>query len=186
MNKVLENPITITRVWRAEIARVTFFIVASVLSPVVSSYFPKTVIAGRLFSIDGYALVLHLPVFWLLPAAVFVLTAIRIYNCRYTIDDDGVESREGILSFRQSITRFRHFDIRSMEVDQTILERILDVGTVEIGTAATGEFEASLDGIGSPKKVQQLLQGIREARLKIDDESEQKHELEPESLVGAL
>ena len=186
MGTVLEHPVTIRRVWRSELGRVLFFVVTAILSTVASGYLPRSVISGRIFSISGTAYSLHLPLFWLLPATILALTVLRIYNSRYIIDEDGVESREGILSFRQSITRFRHLDIRSIEVDQTLLERLLDVGTVEIGTAATGDIEVTFDGIGAPKMIQQLLQGIREARLKIDDASDREDQIQSENLVGAI
>ena len=164
---ILHRPIVITRAWRSELGRVAFFVVTAVAAPFLSFYFPGSIIAGKMFSIGGTSYWLDLPLFWLVPACALFLAVLKIYNARYIIDEDGVESRDGILSLKQTIVRFRHEDIRSVETDQTILDRMLDTGTLYISTAATGDAESTMSGIRSPKKVQSLLQGIREARLKI-------------------
>jgi uncharacterized membrane protein YdbT with pleckstrin-like domain len=61
--------------------------------------------------------------------------------------------------------KVRYEDIVGIETKQTLLERMLNVGDILIGTAATGGVEIQLEGISSPFTVQQVIQDERSRRL---------------------
>ena len=61
----------------------------------------------------------------------------------------------------------RFDDIRSAETDQTILERLLNVGDVEVGTAATSEIEIVFAGVAAPQEVQDMIQRERDRALEM-------------------
>jgi uncharacterized membrane protein YdbT with pleckstrin-like domain len=154
--------IVLFRSWRSECWLLIVFFVTSVLSPVLSSKLTWTVIHGPLFSWGATRVFLALPLFWLIPATVLSLALYRVYNVKYVIDDKGVECWSGILALKQRITRVRFDDIRGVETDQSILGRVLNFGDVELGTAGTGQIEAILRGIVSPKTIQELIQDARD------------------------
>lgn len=158
--------LTIPRVWRSELPRLSLFAVSLVLSVVLSKYIPSSVIFGEFIRVGNVQIMLRLPLFWLVPIGFLIEAAYQIYNVRYQIDREGIICRVGIISFRQSITKIRYEDIRSIESDQTLIERLLNVGDVEIGTAATGHIDVLLKGIGSPLKVRELIQTERERRIR--------------------
>lgn len=158
--------VIIPKVWRSEIKAITLFVILSLLSIYLSNKFPASVIRGPIFEFENYGVYLWLPLWWLIPAVVLILTIIRIYNVRYKVDQRGIEMRLGILSFHQRINRLRFEDIRNIEIEQTIVQRVLNTGRVEVSTAATGTIEIIMEGIAAPNEVRSMLEREREVRQK--------------------
>ncbi len=146
------------KTWRSELYGLLVFAVLIVKGITLSSYFPGSVMSGPLISLGSYEIWLSLPLFWLLPAFWLGMLIVRIYNVRYSADERGLEAITGILSFSQKITRVRYEDVRSLELDQTLLERILDVGELEVGTAGTAGVEMAFEGVGAPFSIKKLIQ----------------------------
>ena len=161
------RPVVVVKTWRSEMGRLDLFAILSVVSWYLSTTFPSSVIEGRILSIGDTNLMLALPLFWFLPAFAAASAIYRVYNVRYVIDSRGIEARVGILSTHQRITRVRFEDIRSVETEQTLMQRLLDIGDVEIGTAATGEIEILFDGVPTPTEVQDMIQTERDRRHKL-------------------
>lgn len=69
----------------------------------------------------------------------------------YVIGPDRVIERHGIIARRVTPLFIHH--IRSTEVNQTILGRLLGYGTVEMSAAGTGTSEARFDRVANPLKV---------------------------------
>ena len=154
----------VPRVWRADIPRLILFFLGCIASIALSYRYPSSVVYGHLFRVGGLSLTLGLPLFWLLPAGILCSSLFYIYDVRYLLDRNGIEARVGRLRLNQRIMRINFEDIRSIETAQSIIGRILDVGRLEIGTAATGAVEVVFDGIGSPKQLQLLIQAERDRR----------------------
>ena len=174
---MFKSELVIPKTWRSEMGLVALFLLLGFICIVLSREFPGTVIVGPLFTLGQWVFVLHLPVLFLFPFSVFVLAAVRIYNVRYVIDARGIEARVGILSLKQHITRVRYEDVRSVETDQTLLDRILNIGNLEVSTAATGMVEIVLQGIANPKEVQDMLQRERETRQRA-----QRHDVQEKKM----
>lgn len=161
---MIDSTILVPKTWRSEIGRLMFFCILCVASVILSEKFPGSIITGELISIGDTTSYLSLPLFSLLPFAALVDIIVRIYNVRYTVDTRGVQARVGILSLRQRIIRVRYEDIRSVETDQTILERMFGIGRIEIATAATGDIEIEFLGIAAPSEVREMIQNERDRR----------------------
>src|SRR5687767_1422910 len=138
---MVKSELVVPKVWRSELKGVALFLFFCVLSKIFSDQFPGSVLTAPVFPIGGRMLELTLPLWWFLPFITLLHTTTKIYDVRYTIDRRGVQSRVGILALNQRITLVRYEDIRSIETEQTLLERMLDIGTVEISTAASGAVE---------------------------------------------
>ena len=164
---MITKDIVIAKTWRSELSRVGLFIVLSIVSIFLTKQFPGSVITGPLFSIGETQVILSLPLFWFLPAYAAFSAIYRIYNVRYSVDGRGIEAKVGILGVYQRIIRVRFEDIRSVETEQTIMERAMNIGNVEIGTAATGDIEIIFDGIAAPSEVQDMIQNERDRRQKL-------------------
>lgn len=156
--------IIIRRVWRSQAVALVVFGLLSVAAIVLSKMFPALVVRGDLLEVSGTKVRLALPLLWFGPALWLGMIVFRIYNVRYVADGRGIEVYDGILSLGQQITRVRYEDIRSIESDQTLLDRLLDIGTVQIGTAASTGVEMHLEGIAAPKSVQEFIQNERDRR----------------------
>ncbi|RMD88144.1 MAG: PH domain-containing protein [Candidatus Dadabacteria bacterium] len=163
---MIDGKITIRRAWRSQIPKLVIYFALCVASIILSRKFPGTIIHGKLFSIGSITIWLRFPLFTLLPLWGLLNVIYPIYDALFTIDGNGVEMRKGILSLRQNIIRVRYEDIRVIEVQQTLLERILNIGAVEVGSAATGKIEIVFDRISSPHELQRAIQAEKDARLK--------------------
>jgi uncharacterized membrane protein YdbT with pleckstrin-like domain len=108
-----------------------------------------------------------LPLFALMPLIAFGDLISRIYDVRFTLSAEGIEARVGIVSLKQTVTRIRFEDIRLIEIDQSLLERFLDVGNVLIGTAATDSIEVYMEGMVAPAEIQRMVQAERDKRQQL-------------------
>lgn len=156
--------IVIPRAWRSQLPTLLVFLVACIAAVYLSYLFPGSVIKGALIPLGNSAVMLRLPLFWLIPAGILLSSIMHIYDVRYSLDARGIEAIEGILWVRKRIVRINYEDIRAIESDQTIIERVLDVGTIEIGTAATGSVEVVISGIASPLHLKRLILEERDRR----------------------
>lgn len=150
------------KTWRSEAYGVVIFAAMIVGGIVMSHRFSGLVIEGPVVTLGTHRIWLSLPILWLIPAWWLVTLIFRVYNVRYSADARGLESVEGVLSFNQTITRVRYGDVRSLELDQTILERILDVGELEVGTAGTAGVEMIFKGVAEPFAIKKLIQSRRD------------------------
>jgi len=171
---MVRSDLVIPKVWRSELWGIALFLFLCVLSVWLSWEFPSTVIAGKLFSFSSLSVVLQLPVLWLAPLMTLMIVMARIYNVRYVIDARGVEALVGRLALEQRITRVRYEDIRSVEIDQSLWDRVLDIGTVLVSTAANAGVEVVLEGIAAPTEVQDMLQRERDSRQRAATQIVQK------------
>jgi membrane protein YdbS with pleckstrin-like domain len=100
----------------------------------------------------------HLFFFWLIIPPMVAWTrrrsvVLRIYPGRITLE-------RGLLckSYRELIVG----DIRSIEIDQGILARIVGIGDLTISTAATVDPDEEIEGIPNPKAVRDLIAAQRQ------------------------
>ncbi len=165
----------IRRVWRSQIGKLALFLISSPLCVWLSEIFPGSVLNGPLFSFSDYRITLDLPVFWFIPAFFAFSAIINVYDVRYLLDTQGLEAKIGILSLNQTTIKLRFEDIRSIDARQTLLDRILGIGAVDIGTAASAGLEMSMIGVSDPLNLQRIIQTERDSvnnrRLKKQDVS---------------
>ena len=129
-------------------------------------YLRFTVVPGELFRIGDTAIYLYLPLLSLLPGFLLTKILFFVYNSKYIIDERGVEAQVGLVSLSLRQPRVRYEDIRGVEPVQNILERLLGIGTVLIGSAAQQDVEIVMTGIPNPRGIQLLIQGERDRRTR--------------------
>lgn len=71
------------------------------------------------------------------------------------VSDIRTTLREGILSKRT--IEVYHSDVRSVEIDQSFLKRIFNVGTVAIASAGTGRQEIVISGMFDPEYIKESI-----------------------------
>ncbi|MDM8565824.1 PH domain-containing protein [Candidatus Halobeggiatoa sp. HSG11] len=100
------------------------------------------------------------PLFGLLPLLFWWL---QVTNTRLTVSNERVAFRRGILS--KNVREVFLSDIRSVEIDQSVVQRIMGTGRVEISSAASSDAEIIIDGIPDAYKVKKIIDEHRR-RLK--------------------
>ena len=166
---MVKGEVVIPKTWRSEVKGLGAFFVLLLVSTILSNQFPGSIISNEFSLLGGSVLKISLPLYWFIPFGTLIFTIGKIYNVRFTVDSRGIKARVGILSWNQRITRVRYEDIRSVETEQTLLERALDIGNVEVATAATGLTEIVFEGVAAPKELQEMIQIERDRRQKARD-----------------
>ena len=88
---------------------------------------------------------------WIILAVWWLIVA----NTRLTATTERITLRTGILS--KNIREIFLSDIRSVQINQRFLQRILGTGHVEIASAASSEAEIQIDGIPNAYKVKKAI-----------------------------
>lgn len=88
----------------------------------------------------------------------FLILGRWIYGryCRlYRVTPDAIEEVVGIVAIQTRRVRLQH--VRSVGLQQTVLGRIFNVGTLEFASAGTGEIDIRFVGIRRPATVRNLI-----------------------------
>jgi uncharacterized membrane protein YdbT with pleckstrin-like domain len=96
---------------------------------------------------------------WGLVAAVVIVGAallvigglIKRIATVYTITNQRLRIKRGILSKKVQQTRIDR--VQNVNTDQSVLERLLRVGTVDFDTAGTDDSDFTFSGVSSPSRV---------------------------------
>jgi uncharacterized membrane protein YdbT with pleckstrin-like domain len=96
---------------------------------------------------------------WGLVAAVAIVGAallvlgglVRRIATVYTITNQRLRIKRGILSKKVQQTRIDR--VQNVNTDQSVLERVLRVGTVDFDTAGTDDSDFTFSGVSSPSRV---------------------------------
>ena len=76
---------------------------------------------------------------------------IRRLATHYTITDRRLHIRRGILSRTEQHTTIDR--VQNVETHQSLLERVLRIGTVAFDTAGTDDSQFAFEGVATPKQV---------------------------------
>jgi uncharacterized membrane protein YdbT with pleckstrin-like domain len=84
-------------------------------------------------------------------ALVVLVGLVRRIATVYTITNQRLRIKRGILSKRIQQTRIDR--VQNVNTDQSVLERLLRVGTVDFDTAGTDDSDFTFAGVSSPSRV---------------------------------
>jgi uncharacterized membrane protein YdbT with pleckstrin-like domain len=84
-------------------------------------------------------------------ALVVLVGFVRRIATVYTITNQRLRIKRGILSKKVQQTRIDR--VQNVNTDQSVLDRILRVGTVDFDTAGTDDSDFTFDGVSSPARV---------------------------------
>jgi uncharacterized membrane protein YdbT with pleckstrin-like domain len=96
-------------------------------------------------------------VFVALVALVVLIGYLRRFSTRYVISDERLWIKRGLLARRTQETRLAR--VQNVNTDQSLLERMLRVGTVDFDTAGsdTPEADFAFRGVNDPSGVAQTV-----------------------------
>lgn len=84
-------------------------------------------------------------------AVVVVVGLVKRIATTYTITDQRLHIRRGIVARRVQETRLDR--VQNVNTSQSVLERILQIGSVDFDTAGGDDFEFAFKGVANPEKV---------------------------------
>lgn len=101
-----------------------------------------------------FCILFFVPLFFIcLPVIIFRIIQLR--TTVYTITSDRVISETGLLNKRKTSVFLS--DIRNVDVNQRLWQRIVKIGTIRISTAGNAGYEITMEGVPEPDKIVQLL-----------------------------
>ena len=89
-------------------------------------------------------------------ALVLLVGLVKRIATTYSITNHRLRIRRGIVSRRVQETRLER--VQNVNSSQSVLERLLQVGTVDFDTAGTGDSDFAFAGVGQPEKVMQAVE----------------------------
>ena len=105
----------------------------------------------------------NLRVVYVVIVAVFVyliaVVVYRRYSWAYTIDSETIESREGLIA--RKVKSIRVQDLRNINVNQSLWQRIMGVGDVEFSSAGGSGIEVAFRGVDKPLEVKAMAQRMQ-------------------------
>ena len=105
----------------------------------------------------------NLRVVYVVVVAVFVylitVVTYRRYSWAYTINSETIESREGLIA--RKVKSIRVQDLRNINVNQTLFQRIVGVGDVEFSSAGGSGIEVTFRGVDDPLQVKAQAQRMQ-------------------------
>lgn len=105
----------------------------------------------------------------LIPLGFFLAILHYRFNNAYELDNTNICRQEGRLSFRFRCPSVRYDDIRGITVHQSFWGRILDYGSIELGTSATGKMELMIEDVRAPNELADLIEILRRKNLVLED-----------------
>jgi uncharacterized membrane protein YdbT with pleckstrin-like domain len=99
----------------------------------------------------------HVQVGWIVAAVAVVFVVVLLAGAlarirtTYTITSQRLTIRRGLLSHELHETRLER--VQNVNSRQSILERLLRVGTVDFDTAGSAEYDFSFRGVANPRQI---------------------------------
>jgi uncharacterized membrane protein YdbT with pleckstrin-like domain len=107
-------------------------------------------VAGAIaYALDGIGLAIGVAV--LVVALVLVTGFIRRFATTYTITDKRLRIKRGIIARHVQQTEIDR--VQNVNTNQSVLERMLQVGTVDFDTAGTDDADFKFAGVEDPEEV---------------------------------
>ena len=100
---------------------------------------------------------------------VILIGFIKRIATTYTITNQRLRIRRGIIARKVQQTRLER--VQNVNTEQSVLERVLQVGTVDFDTAGTTDSDFSFRGVSQPEKVVAAV-----------DEAHREHAADPQGL----
>jgi uncharacterized membrane protein YdbT with pleckstrin-like domain len=107
------------------------------------------VVAAIGYALDGIGLAIGL--FLLIEALVLLAGFIRRFATVYTITTQRLRIKRGIIARHVQQTDIER--VQNVNTHQSVLERFLQVGTVDFDTAGTGDSDFRFAGVEDPNEV---------------------------------
>ncbi len=94
-------------------------------------------------------------------AVVIVAGFLKRMSTSYTITSERLHIRRGLLSRREQQTKLER--VQNVNTEQSFVERILQVGSVDFDTAGTDDSDFTFSGVANPEEIVAAVDGAQRA-----------------------
>ena len=150
---------------RVALPRLLAFVLVCLLVWMIVLAIPASDAAAQLRFRESAALFL-IPLIPLLGAVVLARSVIRCLDSSLEVTPHHVRYVSGRCSLKKKTVEFAYEDILEVEVDQNVVDRLLNLGTISFGTAMRSQPEAVISGLSDPQgKAGIIARRVDNARL---------------------
>ncbi len=110
-------------------------------------------------AIEAQPISLYFVGIWLPFAVIAILY--RHYSWRFTATQDTIETRHGIIA--RNVKSIRVKDLRNVNLNQSVFQRIFGVGDLEFSSAGGAGIEVIFHGVIRPMDLKQQIQRLQES-----------------------
>ncbi|TWU14504.1 Bacterial membrane flanked domain protein [Symmachiella macrocystis] len=90
---------------------------------------------------------------------IYLVWRIKVMFITLQVTTDRCIFQRGLIA--RSTSEVRHDDVRNLQIDQTVLQRILGVGTLAISSSGQDDFEIRAKGIPKPESVVEIIRSYQ-------------------------
>lgn len=141
--------IKFSRSWRSLVWHYFIFLFSLVVGLYVTAYYPGSILVIPLDSISESNQVIRLPVFLLISLFLVARPLVLLFDSHYELTDHHLRVVRGKMSIFRRAQEFAFEDLLGVQVTQSILSRLLNVGVIEVGSK-TSQIQIRMRGIGDP------------------------------------
>lgn len=135
--------------------------------PAMFKYKPISFSLCKILALSGLILPFVIKDFsWIIGGAMFATGALCLFFwwvsnlfITLTITEKRTILQKGF--FSRHISEVFHGNIRNIEIEQTLFQRVFNVGTIRIASAAGSQFEIEISGIKDPMSLKDLVNKYR-------------------------
>ncbi len=151
-----ENHVTMHRSWLSLWPWLLCFFVVSLISIHFSRNVPLSILVVP-FEIFGTTYEAHMPLMGLILAFILARPMFLMYDTNHELRCHHLRTLQGRCSLNRQVVEISYEDMRGVRVEQPLLQRIVDVGTIVVGTAMTDEPKVHLKGIRHPEQFAHMI-----------------------------
>ena len=146
-NKVIH----LKRNWRSLIPHFVLFLVIVFVGVLVTENVPAATVTLML-PIEGDAVTVDLPIFLLFALIALARPVVLLFDSHYQLSEHHLRINRGQLSIWRRRQEFAFEDLLGVQVSQSLLDRVLGVGTITVGTK-TAALDVVMRGLAKPQAV---------------------------------
>ncbi len=140
--------------WKNQIGTLVVFVLLLAATTYLTVLYPDFTTVP----LDFGAREVDFPLLNVLPLILLCRAAYAIYNERFVLTPDYLIHVTGRLAWRGRSSRLDYSKIQEIEIEETILQRVLGVGDLKIiPTAGTEANSIRLQGVSSPRGLKDLI-----------------------------
>ena len=133
-------------------------IFSTILLSAIGYSFPATILKISIADFAFGEVGLLVPVFGIVPIAVLLAAFCSIFNSRFVVGAESVRCVIGLLTPGLRTLEIYYNNVRMIEVEQTGLQRMFDLGNLRIGSLISEEGDVVLAGIRHPYQYKNLVE----------------------------
>lgn len=157
------NKIVFFRSYLSQLPKIILFIISIGLLFYTALKMPWSVQHANLGEIFGQEVNLSIPLFGIIPLVLIFWIGHELFDEAYIIGDSYVLEIRGRASLSARNIQIDFPNIRAVEIEQSLLQRILGLGDLHIATSASQSMpQLTMQGISNPEYYKEVL----ELRLK--------------------